>query len=145
MSAATQGLTIGREFVSAPFLLDSDIGRAYSAAIETPHRHRPPPTIHSDSDASRMAGFRAPIAAGEQTYALIVNFIVDTFGVRFARGGRVEAAMIKPVFFGDRLTMHLKVTGARADALKLEIWTDNDRGERVLAGTAQVPNHESRA
>ncbi len=145
MSAAVESVTIGREFVSAPFLLDSDVARAYSAAIDAPPRHRPRPTIHSDYETARTAGFRAPIAAGEQTYALIVNFIVDTFGVRFAQGGRSEAAMIKPVFFGDRLTMHLRVTGAGAGALELEIWTDNDRGERVLAGTARVPKHDSRA
>lgn len=145
MSAAVGSLAIGRTFVSAPFLVDSDAAHAYSAAIEAPPRHRPRPTIHSDSEAARTAGFRAPIAAGEQTYALMVNFIVDTFGIGFARGGRATAAMIKPVFYGDRLIMHLKVTGAGAGGVQLEIWTDNDRGERVLAGTAHVPSHESRA
>ncbi len=145
MSAAPETLAVGREIVSAPFLLDSDVAHAYSAAIEAPPRHHPRPTIHSDIEAARAAGFRAPIAAGEQTYALAVNFIVDTFGIRFARGGRAAAAMVRPVFFGDRLTMHLKVIGAEGGALELEIWTDNDRGERVLAGTAHVPSDEPRA
>lgn len=143
MSAAVGSIAIGREIVSAPYLLDADAAHAYSAAIEAPPR-RPRPTIHSDSEAAHTAGFRAPIAAGEQTYAVMVNFIVDTFGVEFARGGRIAAAMIKPVFFGDRLIMHLKVTGADMSGIELEIWTDNDRGERVLAGTAHVPGHEFR-
>lgn len=138
MSASLPPPAIGRELVSTPYLLDSDAAHAYMAAIEGPPR-RPRPTIHSDSEAARRAGYRAPIAAGEQTYAVMVNFIVDTFGIGFARGGSIDAALIKPVFFGDRLTMHVKVTAAGSNGTELEIWTENDRSQRVLVGTAHLP------
>lgn len=138
MSAGGADLAIGCELVSKPYLLDTAAGHAYVGAIESPP-HRPRATIHGDEEAARKAGFRAPIAAGEQTYAVMANFLVDIFGIGFIRGGRMAAALIRPVFFGDRLIMHGKVTDAGEAGLELEIWTDNDRGERVLAGTARAP------
>ena len=86
--------------------------------------------------AAKKAGYRAPIAAGEQTYAVLANFLVDLFGVDFLRGGRLEAAFTKPVFYGDRLTSHARVTTASGSAIEVEVWVDNDRGERVAIGTA---------
>lgn len=139
MSAAASHPTIGRKFVSRPYLLDDDAARAYGAAIESPPRRTPRVNIHSDDDAARKAGFRAPIAAGEQTYAVMANFLVDLFGVNFLRGGRLEAALIKPVFYGDTLTMHARVVSTADSRIELEVGVENDRGDRVLIGTARVP------
>ena len=139
MSAATANRTIGRELTSRPYLLDAAAANAYIGAIESPPRRAPRANIHNDEAAAHKAGFRAPIAAGEQTYAVMANFLVDCFGITFLHGGKLEAALIKPVFYGDTLTMHARVTGEFESALELEVWTDNDRAERVLAGTAHVP------
>lgn len=95
--------------------------------------------IHTDEEAARKAGFRAPIAGGEQTYALMANFLLDSFGIGFLRGGRLEAALVKPVFYGDKLTMNARIISADGSHLQLEVWTESDRGERVLIGTARVP------
>jgi acyl dehydratase len=128
-----------REVASTPCLVDADAAKAYVAAIETPHSRARQTNIHTDDDAARKAGYRAPIAAGEQTYALMANFILDSFGEEFLHGGRLEAALVKPVFYGDKLTMRARVIEASTSTLQLEVWTENDRGERVLAGTARVP------
>ena len=130
---------IAREIVSTPYLLDADAAKAYGAAIESPPRRAQRVNIHTDDYAARKAGYRAPIAAGEQTYALMANFILDSFGAEFLRGGRLEAALVKPVFYGDKLTMRARIIEASGTALQLEVWTENDRGERVLTGTARVP------
>jgi len=127
------------EIVSKPYLLDADAAKAYNAAVEGPPRIHPRQNIHTDNAAARKAGFRAPIAGGEQTYAVMANFLLDTFGENFLRGGRLKAALIKPVFFGDTLTMHVRTIEDEASLLQLEVWTLNQLGERVLAGTARVP------
>jgi acyl dehydratase len=137
MSAAATDL--GREAVSKPYLLDAAAAKAYEAGIESPPRHTPRVNIHTDDAAARKAGFRAPIAGGEQTYALMANFILDTFGIDFLRGGGLEAALVKPVFYGDTLTMHARIADANGPHLQLDVWTENDRGESVLIGTARVP------
>ena len=135
--------TTVREIVSQPYLLDAAAAKAYGEGLESPPRRSPRVNIHTDNDAARKAGFRAPIAGGEQTYAVMANFIVDTFGAEFLRGGRLEASLIKPVFFGDTLTMHVRRIDSSGSHIELEVWTTNQLGERVLIGMARVPQ-ESR-
>jgi acyl dehydratase len=129
---------IARELTSKPFLLDAEAAIAYEKGVEGPRR-TPRVNIHTDEEAARKAGFRAPIAGGEQTYALMANFLLDSFGIGFLRGGRLEAALVKPVFYGDKLTMNARIISADGSHLQLEVWTESDRGERVLIGTARVP------
>ena len=130
--------TAEREIISKPYLLDAAAAKAYGEALESPPRRSPRVNIHTDDSAARKAGFRAPIAGGEQTYAVMANFIVDAFGDGFLRGGRLEASLIKPVFFGDTLTMHARVVDADHAHLRLEVWATNQLGERVLIGVARV-------
>jgi acyl dehydratase len=127
------------ELVSKSYVLDADAAKAYQGGVEGPPRRTPRVNIHTDDAAARKAGFRAPIAGGEQTYAVMANFIVDSFGLDFLRGGRLEAALVKPVFYGDTLTMHARIGDAAGLHLQLEVWTENQLGERVLIGTALVP------
>ena len=127
------------ELVSKSYVLDADAAKAYQGGVEGPPRRTPRVNIHTDDAAARKAGFRAPIAGGEQTYAVMANFIVDSFGLDFLRGGRLEAALVKPVFYGDTLTMHARIDDAAGRHLQLEVWTENQLGERVLIGTARVP------
>jgi acyl dehydratase len=127
------------EIVSKPYLLDAAAAKAYGEGIEGPPRRAPRVNIHTDDEAARKAGFHAPIAGGEQTYAVMANFILDSFGAGFLRGGRFEAALVKPVFYGDALTMHARIIDGEGPHLQLEVWTENQRGERVLIGAARVP------
>jgi MaoC like domain len=140
MSAARGEIRIGTELVSAPYLLDAAAAKAYQVGIEGPPRRRPPGGIHDDQDAARKAGFAAPIAGGEQTIAIIAQFLADNFGLRFVRGGRIEVSLTKPVLFGDTLTSHAKIVSLDTDANRAEllIHVANQRGEQVLTGTAAV-------
>jgi len=128
-----------REIVSKPYLLDAAAAKAYGEGLESPPRRTPRVNIHTDDAAARKAGFRAQIAGGEQTYAVMANFILDTFGAGFLGSGRLEAALVKPVFYGDMLTMHARVIDTNGPYLQLEVWTENQLGEHVLIGTARVP------
>jgi len=138
MSAAAGEIRIGAELVSAPYLLDEAAANAYHDGIERPARRRPPRGIHDDKDAARKAGFIAPIAGGEQTIAIVAQFIADNFGMRFVRGGRIEVSLTKPVLFGDTLTSHAKIVSVDATHAQLQIHVENQRGEQVLTGTAAV-------
>lgn len=140
MTAAPSEIRIGTELVSALYILDAAAAQAYHDGIEQPPRRRPPRGIHDDKDAARKAGFVAPIAGGEQTIAIIAQFLADNFGLRFVRGGRIEVSLTKPVLFGDRLTSHAKIASVDPDANRadLQIHVENQRGEQVLIGTAAV-------
>ena len=138
MSASPAEIRIGAELVSPPYLLDADAAKAYLSGIEEPPRRRPRGNIHDDKDAARKAGFVAPIAAGEQTIAIVAQFLADNFGMRFVRGGRIEVSLTRPVFFGDTLTTHAKVVSVDADRAGLQIHVENQRGAQVLTGSAAV-------
>ncbi len=140
MNAAAGEIRIGAELVSAPYILDADAAKAYHDGIEQPPRRRPPRGIHDDKDAARKAGFVAPIAGGEQTIAIIAQFLADNFGLRFVRGGRIEVSLTRPVLFGDTLTSHAKIVSINPNAnrAELQIHVANQRGEQVLIGTAAV-------
>ncbi len=138
MSAAFREFLIGAELVSAPYRLDAGAAQAYQEGVEGPRRRRPPRGIHDDQEAARKAGFVAPIAGGEQTIAIIAQFLADHFGLRFVRGGRIEVSLTRPVLFGDTLTSHAKVASVNpaANRVELQIYVENQRGEQVLTGSA---------
>ena len=143
MSAASAEIRIGAELASAPYLCDAAAAKAYHDGIERPVRRRQSGNIHDDRDAARKAGFTAPIAGGEQTVAIVAQFLADEFGMRFVRGGRIEVSLTRAVLYGDTLTSHAKIVSIDADRAQLEIDVENQRGEKVLTGTAAVRTHDA--
>ena len=143
MSAAPVEIRLGAEIVSQPYVLDAAAAKAYGQGIESPRRRASRRSIHDDKDAAASAGFVAPIAAGEQTIAVIAQFLADNFGMRFVRGGRIEVALTKPVLFGDTLISHARVERIVGDErVELKIRVENQRGEEVLVGSASVRSRE---
>jgi acyl dehydratase len=139
MSAAPVEIRLGAEIVSQPYVLDAAAAKAYGQGIESPRRRASRRSIHDDKDAAASAGFVAPIAAGEQTIAVIAQFLADNFGMRFVRGGRIEVALTKPVLFGDTLISRARVERIVDDErAELKIRVENQRGEEVLVGSALV-------
>ena len=120
MTAAPAEIRIGAELASAPYLLDAAAAKAYHDGIELPARRRPRANIHDDQDAARKAGYTAPIAGGEQTIAIVAQFLADKFGLRFIRGGRIEVSLTRPVLYGDTLISHAKIVSIDADRALLE-------------------------
>jgi acyl dehydratase len=143
MSAAPSEIRIGAKLASAPYILDAAAAKAYHDGIELPVRRSPRANIHDDKDAARKAGFTAPIAGGEQTIAGVAQFLADKFGLRFIRGGRIEVALTRPVLYGDTLTSHAKIVSMDANRAQLEIDVENQRGEKVLTGTAAVRTNDA--
>jgi acyl dehydratase len=131
-------IRIGAEITSVPYLLDDDAARAYGEALEAPARRRSRAGIHDDQDAARKAGFVAPIAAGEQTIAVIAQHLAEEFGTQFMRGGRLEVALTKPVLFGDSLTSHARIERIEDGRAILAIRVENQHGENVLIGSAAI-------
>ena len=131
-------LAVGSHVAGVPYLLDDAAAQAYERGLQQPQRRRPRMNIHTDRAAATRAGFAAPIAAGEQTIAVAMQLVVDTFGERFLHGGGFEVALIKPVFFGDTIAAHARVARAEQGRLELDLWVENQRGAQVLTGTARV-------
>ena len=66
--------------------------------------------------------------------------MVKLLGPDYARGGTMSMAFIKPVYAGDRLTVHGVIKDKQpengATRLVVEVWVENQNGEKTAVGHA---------
>jgi 3-hydroxybutyryl-CoA dehydratase len=97
-------------------------------------------SIHTDEAWARAKGFKAPLAQGMMSTAYVSEMMTAFLGEGFVKGGTLSMAFIQPVYVGDRLTVHGVVKEKRAEGaatrVVVEVWCENQDGERTAAGTA---------
>lgn len=97
--------------------------------------------IHTDVETARAAGLEGVIAHGMLSMGFLGRYLTDLAGPGNVRRLQVRfRSMVRP---GDVLTCKgtvQAVAAAGSDRLlvTLEIWAENQRGERVTAGEAEV-------
>jgi acyl dehydratase len=99
-----------------------------------------PRSIHSDEAWARQKGFRTCLAQGMMSTAYVSQMMVKLLGPGFGRGGTLSMAFIKPVYAGDRLTVHGVVKDKQPDngatRVTVEVWIENQDGEKTAVGHA---------
>ncbi len=102
----------------------------------------PAKNLHSDLAAARAEGFPSVVAWGMLSVSFVSELLGSHFGLGWARGGRLSVSLVKPLFAGDTVAVRARVSGVEAegDAVRyaFDIWCENGRGDRVLAGTASA-------
>jgi acyl dehydratase len=96
--------------------------------------------IHTDDETARSVGLEGVIAHGMLSMAFLGEYLCWLAGPESVRRLSVRFnAMVRP---GDTLTCRGRVKDRTAsDAVKrlrLEVWTENQRAERVTVGEAEV-------
>ena len=98
--------------------------------------------IHTDDEVARAAGLPGAIAAGVQFMSYIFEMLYGEYGFDSIPGTILDVRIRLPVFAGDTVTARGRVTDTESEAerqrLRLEVWCENQRGERVISGSAQV-------
>jgi len=99
-----------------------------------------PHSIHSDEAWARQKGFRACLAQGMMSTAYVSQMMVKLLGPGFATGGTMSMAFLKPVYAGDRLTVHGVIKDKQSDTgatqVVVEVWVENQHGEKTAVGHA---------
>jgi acyl dehydratase len=99
-----------------------------------------PRSIHSDEAWARQKGFRTCLAQGMMSTAYVSQMMVKLLGPGFARGGTMSMAFIKPVYAGDRLTVHGVIKDKQSDngatRVVVDVWVENQHGEKTAVGHA---------
>ena len=99
-----------------------------------------PRSIHSDEAWARQKGFRACLAQGMMSTAYVSQMMVNLLGPSFARGGTMSMAFIKPVYAGDRLSVHGIIKDKQPDngatRVVVEVWVENQHSEKTAVGHA---------
>lgn len=95
--------------------------------------------IHTDDAVARAAGLPAAIAAGVQFMSYIFEMLQQAYGAGSVTGTALDVRIRAPVFAGDTVTARGQVTGLADGKAILDVWCENQRGEQVISGTAEVP------
>ena len=105
------------------------------AYAEASGDHNP---IHLDDEFARQVGLPGIIAHGMLQMGLMATWVGDLAGDhrRLRRLGVRFAGMLLP---GDTLSLGGKVASVEEGVARLEVWGENQRGERVLTkGIAEI-------
>ena len=99
-----------------------------------------PNSIHTDEAWARKKGFRTTLAQGMMSTAYVSEMMTQLLGGGFIKGGTMSVAFIKPVYAGDRLTVHGVVKEMRPESggtrVVVLVWCENQHGEKTAAGQA---------
>jgi acyl dehydratase len=99
-----------------------------------------PHSIHTDEAWAKARGFRAPLAQAMMSTAYVSEMMTRLLGAGFVKGGTISMAFVKPVYAGDRLTVHGVVKDRRAEdgvtRVVVEVWCENQAGDKTAVGTA---------
>jgi acyl dehydratase len=94
---------------------------------------------HSDYAAAQASGLREPNINGGQTAEYLGELFIKFFGTGFI-GGKLSIKFIGYVALDDEITARGVVTERieESDRVKLvlHVWLENQRGEKVMVGSA---------
>lgn len=95
----------------------------------------------TDPEGARKLGFERPIVPGAFSLSKLTKLVTDWAGER-GRVAFVDVNFRRPVMHDDTLRVLGLVTdtedGEGSGTVKVDIYLENDRGERPLQGTAVV-------
>lgn len=131
--------TVAAEVITVGEALPSLVKEISQRKIDTYSGVRPR-SIHTDEAWARAKGFRAPLAQAMMSTAYISEMMTQLLGAGFVKGGSMSVAFIKPVYVGDRLTVHGVVKEKRPESgatrVVVDVWCENQHGEKTAAGIA---------
>lgn len=125
-------LAAGQELEGRSVGITREQIRAYAEASGD---HNP---IHLDDEFARQVGLPGIIAHGMLQMGLLATWVGDLAGGhrKLRRLGVRFAGMLLP---GDTLKLGGKVSSVEEGIARLEVWGENQRGERVLTkGIAEI-------
>lgn len=97
---------------------------------------------HWDPVYAAATGLKAPIQTGEMSSAYIAEMCVNHFGANVFRGARVVCKYIASTLANEVITTHGVVTEktpkGRGFRFKVDVWAENDQGEKKTAGFVEV-------
>ncbi len=132
MAIAADAGTIGQKLPSLTKEISQRKIDAYSGVR--------PRSIHTDEAWARAKGFRVPLAQGMMSTAYVSEMMTSFLGAGFVQGGSMSVTFTRPVYAGDRLTVHGVVTEKRpengATRVVVEVWCENQQGEKTMVGSA---------
>ena len=97
---------------------------------------------HAGAGLASGMGLAAAVAPGELGLAYLYEMLDRKFGIDFRQGGRLSVNYRRPIYAGDTLTARGLVSRREGDGERVRwllwVWVENERGESVITGEAEV-------
>jgi len=92
-----------------------------------------------NDEAGKRLGAEGPIIPGVMSFALLSRLVTDWMGAA-GRLDNLDVSFRRPIAHGDNVRLVALVTDTDAEvaSVKLDVYIENERGERPLQGTANV-------
>ena len=100
----------------------------------------PSKNIHTDLEFAKSCGLQTRSVSATQYMGYLTELMIDLFGETWLSHGSMELKFIAIVDVGDRLVSKAVVTLKESEDSKtkfsLDIWCQNQHGNKVFVGTA---------
>lgn len=97
---------------------------------------------HWDPVYAKETGLTAPIQTGEMSTAYLSEMCVNYFGRNFFRDSRMECKYVAPTYANEVISTHgvirSKTPKGSGFRFSVEIWAQNERGEKKTVGTVEA-------
>lgn len=94
--------------------------------------------IHTDEEYARNAGLPGIIADGMISTNWIQSLLVQAFGEAAFANASLKTRYLRPILSNEVVTAVVRVGAVDDDGLHLEVWCENQRGERCTVGDARI-------
>ena len=94
----------------------------------------------TDDEAARATGLPGAILPGNMTLSLLTKLVTDWIGPTAASVTRLSTTYRSPVVTEHTITLRGFVTGTDRSTrtAEIDLWIENEDGERLVTGTATV-------
>ncbi len=97
---------------------------------------------HWDPEYAAATGLKAPIQTGEMSSAYLTEMCVNHFGAQMFKNARVVCKYIASTLANEVITTHgtvrEKIAKGKGYRFIVDIWCDNDAGEKKTVGWVEV-------
>ena len=102
----------------------------------------PKKTIHTDLEFAKSCGLPSRAASGAMFEGYLTELMIDLFGENFLTEGKMSLTFIAIVDPGDTLLPRAVVQSKQVEGSEvrsvMDVWCENQRGEKVTVGTASA-------
>ncbi len=96
--------------------------------------------LHVDTEFARKSRFRGTIAHGHIAASWLCEMLTRWQGAAFLHGGKLsDVRFISPIRPGDMIEVTGEITDITQERVMCQVWVENQKGERCIAGKASIP------
>lgn len=138
-SRSFDDVEIGDEFEQSQSLGKEDVLRFFTMTASARLGSGTGDDRFISEEAGRRLGAEGPIIPGSMSFALLSRLVTDWMGAE-GRLDSLDVSFRRPIAHGDALRLVALVTDTdpATASVKLDVYIENNRGERPLQGTAAV-------